>query len=97
RGVPFDANGEFRGTFALLLNPFALLGGPVSVATLSLHGASCAALKAGGDLQARARRFARVLWFPSAALLVAITASSFAVRPDFTRNFTGHPLLIVFP
>jgi cytochrome d ubiquinol oxidase subunit II len=97
RGVPFDANGEFRGTFALLLNPFALLGGLLSVATLSLHGASWAALKTGGDLQHRARRFARVLWFPSAALLVAITASSFAVRPDFTRNFTAHPLLMVFP
>src|SRR3712207_8198708 len=24
RGVPLDTNGEFRGTFALLLNPFAL-------------------------------------------------------------------------
>src|SRR5947209_75429 len=34
RGVPFDASGEFRGTFAVLLNPFSLLGGLLSVVTL---------------------------------------------------------------
>src|SRR5678815_5622381 len=36
RGVPFDANGEFRGTFALLLNPFSILGGALAVSTLAL-------------------------------------------------------------
>jgi len=70
RGVPFDAHGEFRGTFALLLNPFALLGGVLSVVTLALHGACWAALKMEGDLQLRARRGARALWFPSAALVL---------------------------
>ena len=40
RGVPLDADGEFRGTFALMLNPFAILGGLLAVATLALHGAS---------------------------------------------------------
>ena len=97
RGVPFDAHGEFRGTFALLLNPFALLGGLLAVATLALHGACWAALKMEGDLQLRARRFARALWFPSTALVVAMIGASFIVRPDFTRNFTGHPLLVLVP
>src|SRR3954469_2871857 len=55
RGVPLDATGEFRGTFALLLNPFALLGGVLSVVTLALHGVCWAALKTDGALQARAR------------------------------------------
>ena len=97
RGVPLDASGEFRGTFALLLNPFAILGGLLSVATLALHGACWAALKTDGALQARARRFARTLWIPAAGLLVAMVASSFIVRPDFTRNFTAAPILFVFP
>lgn len=97
RGVPLDAGGEFRGTFALLLNPFVLLGGLVSVATLAMHGAAWIALKAEGDLQARARRFAAVLWWPALGLPLAMVAASFAVRPDFTRNFLQAPVLLLIP
>lgn len=97
RGVPLDANGEFRGTFALLLNPFALLGGLLSVVTLALHGACWAALRTEGDLQLRARRFARALWLPAAAFLAAMIGASFVVRADFTRNFARYPVLLVVP
>ena len=97
RGVPLDASGVFRGTFTLLLNPFSMLGGLLSVATLALHGACWAALRTDGDLQLRARRFASALWIPSALLLMAMIGASFVVRPDFSRNFTGHPMLFVFP
>lgn len=97
RGVPLDATGEFRGTFTLLLNPFALLGGLLSLATLALHGAAWVALKTEGEVQARARTFARGLWSLSTALLAAMVAASFAVRPDFTRNFLMHPWLVIYP
>jgi cytochrome d ubiquinol oxidase subunit II len=97
RGVPLDAAGEFRGTFALMLNPFAIVGGLLSVATLALHGASWAAMKVDGDLQLRARGFARVLWYPAAALLLAMIVASFIARPDFTRNFLGYPFLLMWP
>ncbi len=97
RGVPLDATGEFRGTFTLLLNPFAILGGLLSVSTLALHGACWAALKTDGELQSRARRFARALWLPSAILLAAMIGASFVVRPEFTRNFTAWPALFLFP
>ena len=43
RGVPLDGTGEFRGTFALLLNPFAILGG-----LLSLCDARTARRRLGG-------------------------------------------------
>ncbi len=97
RGLPLDVNGEFQGTFLLMLNPFAVLGGLLSVAMLSLHGANWLALKTEGDLQARARRFARVLWWPAMALLVALVAASFVVRPDFTRNFGAYWFLGLIP
>jgi cytochrome bd ubiquinol oxidase subunit II len=97
RGVPFESQGEFRGTFAVLLNPFALLGGLLSVATLGLHGASWGALKSEGPLQARARMFAAVLWWVSVALLVVMIAASFLVRPDFTHNFLAYPWLLLCP
>ncbi len=97
RGVPLDANGEFRGTFVLMLNPFAVLGGVLSVAVLALHGASWIALKTEGELQERGRRFAGVLWWAAAAMLAAMVAASFVVRPDFTRNFVAHPWLVTIP
>jgi cytochrome d ubiquinol oxidase subunit II len=97
RGVPLDDAGEFRGTFALMLNPFALLGGVLSVCVLSMHGAAWIALKTDGDLQLRARRWASGLWFCAMLLLAGMVAASFAVRPDFTRNFLAHPWLGVVP
>jgi len=97
RGVPFEENGEFRGTFAVLLNPFALLGGVLSVATLAGHGAAWIAHKTEGPLQVRARVYASVLWWISLALLAAMVAASFLVRPEFTRNFVAHPWLFVVP
>jgi cytochrome d ubiquinol oxidase subunit II len=97
RGVPFDADGTFRGTFTLMLNPFALLGGLLSLSTLSLHGACWAALKTDGPLQARARVFAARLWAPSAVVMVGMIVASSFVRPDFARNFTTHPLLSIWP
>jgi cytochrome bd ubiquinol oxidase subunit II len=97
RGLPLDAGGEFRGTFALMLNPFALVGGVVSVAVLSLHGAAWIALKSEGELQARARRFARALWWPAVAMPALMVLASFIVRPDFTRNFAERPWLLLFP
>lgn len=97
RGVPLDATGEFRGTFALLLNPFALLGGCLSVAVLALHGAAWIALKTEREVQARARRAGPVLWSVALALLAATVAASFVVRPDFTANYVRAPWLLLFP
>jgi cytochrome d ubiquinol oxidase subunit II len=97
RGVPFGADGQFRGTFALLLNGFAILGGALSVVTLAMHGACWAALKTDGPLQLRARRFASTGWWASLALVAAMVVASVFVRPDFTRNFTTHVWLAIVP
>ncbi len=97
RGVPLDAQGNFVGSFALLLNPFALLCGVLSLVTLSMHGAAYLALKTNEPVQARARRLILPLWVASVAALALVVASSFVVRPDFTANFTAAPWLIVVP
>jgi cytochrome d ubiquinol oxidase subunit II len=97
RGVPFGADGQFQGTFALLLNGFSILGGALSVATLAMHGACWAALKTDGVLQLRARRLASTWWWASLALVACMVAASFFVRPDFTGNFTTQPLVMAVP
>lgn len=80
-----------------MLNPFAILGGLLSVAVLALHGAGWIALKTDGELQRRARRWAGGVWWLAAVLLVAMVAASFVVRPDVTRNFVEHPWLVIVP
>ncbi len=97
RGVPFDAQGEFQGSFGLMLNPFALLGGLLSVATLCLHGAAFLAMKTECALQARARRVAGGLWTVVLLLVFGFVAASFAVRPGFADNFGHLPFLILLP
>jgi cytochrome bd ubiquinol oxidase subunit II len=71
-GVPFHFDNALRLTYAGgllgLLNPFALLCGLVSVAMLTLQGASWLALKVEGDVAARSRKFG--LWAALALLLL---------------------------
>jgi cytochrome d ubiquinol oxidase subunit II len=97
RGVPLDADGRFQGSFALMLNPFAVLGGVLGVVTLAMHGAGWLAVKTTGDLQSRSRRWQRVLAWTTLSVIVAFVAASFAVRPDFVRNFTAMPVLLLVP
>ncbi|MEV7090354.1 cytochrome d ubiquinol oxidase subunit II [Streptomyces sp. NPDC093085] len=61
RGVQIDAQKEYVGSLADLLNPYALLGGVVTLALFTFHGTVFAALKTVGDIRARARRLAVVL------------------------------------
>ncbi|HEY5792679.1 MAG TPA: cytochrome d ubiquinol oxidase subunit II [Chthoniobacterales bacterium] len=59
RGVPLDAEFEFRGTFLSLLNPYSLLLGVTTVLLFAMHGAIYVAMKTEGELQATIRR-----WIP---------------------------------
>ncbi|WP_405458474.1 cytochrome d ubiquinol oxidase subunit II [Streptomyces sp. NBC_00101] len=68
RGVKIDAHMEYVGGFWDLLNPFALLGGAVTLALFTFHGAVFAALKTVGDIRVRARKLALRLG-PVAAVL----------------------------
>lgn len=96
RGVPLDATGNFQGSLALALNPYAILIGLLSVALLAMHGANFLAFKTDGDQQARARLWAGRLWGDGAALVVLSTVASFFVRP-VGANFARYPVLTVLP
>lgn len=97
RGVPLGPDSYFQGSFAFLLNPFALLAGVLSASCLCLHGAAYLAMKADGSLQDRARKAAIGLWGATLALAIAFIAASFLVRPDFTHNFAQWPFLLIVP
>ena len=72
QGVPFrlteDLRPVYEGSFAGLLNPFALLCGLLALAMVIQHGAAWLVLKTDGDVARRARRFGAVAGVGAVAL-----------------------------
>ncbi|BFV58145.1 cytochrome d ubiquinol oxidase subunit II [Kitasatospora sp. CMC57] len=67
-GVDIDEHKNYVGTFWDLLNPYAILGGLVTLSLFTFHGALFAALKTVGDIRARARATALQLGVLTAVL-----------------------------
>ncbi|MFM9368997.1 cytochrome d ubiquinol oxidase subunit II [Streptomyces sp. Da 82-17] len=68
RGVKIDRDLEYVGTFWDLLNPYAILGGLVTLSLFTFHGAVFTALKTVGDIRMRARKLALGLGLAAAVL-----------------------------
>jgi cytochrome d ubiquinol oxidase subunit II len=78
RGVPIErsaqGNLEYVGGFFNLLNPYALLGGIVTLTVFLTHGAIFLSLKTAGGIRERARGFAIKF-----GLIAAVAAVAFLV------------------
>lgn len=74
RGVKIDRHLEYAGTFWDLLNPFALLGGLVTLSLFTFHGAVFTALKTVGDIRERARKLALKVGLVTAVLALLFLA-----------------------
>ncbi|WP_093800093.1 cytochrome d ubiquinol oxidase subunit II [Streptomyces sp. Wb2n-11] len=70
-GMKIDAEMEYVGTLGDLLNPYALLGGLVTLSLFTFHGAVFAGLKTLGDIRERARRLALGLGAVTGVLALA--------------------------
>ncbi|MEU7078938.1 cytochrome d ubiquinol oxidase subunit II [Streptomyces sp. NPDC046409] len=68
RGVKIDADMEYVGNLWDLLNPYAILGGLVTLSLFTFHGAVFAGLKTVGDIRSRARGLAMKLGLATAVL-----------------------------
>ncbi|MGC9537019.1 cytochrome d ubiquinol oxidase subunit II [Streptomyces sp. UG1] len=68
RGVKLDQSHEYVGSVLDLLNPYALLGGLVTLTLFTFHGAVFTALKTVGEIRERARRLALWVGLATAAL-----------------------------
>ncbi|MFG2308927.1 cytochrome d ubiquinol oxidase subunit II [Streptomyces sp. NPDC048566] len=71
RGVKIDRNLEYVGNFWDLLNPYAILGGLVTLALFTFHGTVFVGLKTVGDIRERARKLALRLGLVTAGLALA--------------------------
>ena len=75
-GVAIDAKMNYVGSFFDLLNPYALLGGIVTLTLFILHGALFLELKVDDVLRARAAQIARWFWLPVTLLVVLFVVFS---------------------
>jgi cytochrome bd ubiquinol oxidase subunit II len=72
RGVPLNRHHDFTGNLLTLLNPYALLGGLVTLGLFTLHGAHFLALKTDGDVRVAANSLAKKI-----APVVVVVAAAF--------------------
>jgi len=70
RGVPIDADLEYAGGFFNLLNPYALLGGLMTLSLFLTHGAVFISLKTDGRVREHARSLAARIGAVSAVITV---------------------------
>jgi cytochrome d ubiquinol oxidase subunit II len=106
RGVPLGMDGFFflplwtnfrAGADIGILDWYTILVGVTAFATLTQHGALWVALKTESDLQERAKKIARTMWWVVMVLTGAITAASFSIQPHFYDRFSSFPLGLIFP
>lgn len=76
RGVAIDPTMTYVGSFFDLLNPYALLGGLVTLTLFILHGALFLELKTDGEIRERVTRAAKRMWLPVVLLAVGFVAFS---------------------
>ncbi|MFS8203229.1 cytochrome d ubiquinol oxidase subunit II (plasmid) [Streptomyces sp. CWNU-52B] len=84
RGVKIDQNFEYVGGLWDLLNPYAVLGGLVTLSLFTFHGAVFAALKTLGDIRERARKLALGLGLVTAVLALVFLLWTQAENGDGT-------------
>ena len=91
RGVPLEkaASGsiEYVGGFFNLLNPYALLGGVVTLTVFLTHGAHFLALKTAGEIRVRAHALALRLGLVAAVAAVAFLLWSNLMLPSINTKF----------
>ena len=90
RGVPIDQNMMYVGGFFNLLNPYALLGGVVSLLGFTLHGALFLGLKTDGEVCERAQNIASRVWAPSLVALVAYVIATYFFTDILTQLGINH-------
>lgn len=91
RGVPIDVEGEFAGSLATLLNPYAAAVGAFAVLTSAMHGSVYLALKTDGALRKRVTSW---MWTSFGLFLigyVAVTMMTLVSVPTALKNFERWP------
>ncbi|MDE2572543.1 MAG: cytochrome d ubiquinol oxidase subunit II [bacterium] len=88
RGLPLSPQGYFLGTFAYLLNPYAISVGLLAVAVLAQHGTMFLMMRISGSPAVRARALFGVLWWIVLGMYVIVTFAT-ALERGFFAHLPG--------
>ncbi|RJG18978.1 cytochrome d ubiquinol oxidase subunit II [Paenibacillus thiaminolyticus] len=83
KGLPIDQQMEMKAGLFDMVNLYTLVGGITVTVLCLVHGLMFTTLRTEGDLQARARRLARKLMIPLAALLVLFAIMTYFMTDVF--------------
>lgn len=106
RGVPLDSDGTFflplwtnfrPGPEPGVLDWYTVTCGVVALVAIATHGAHYLALKVAGELNARARRIARLGTYLLPPLTLLSLGATLVVRPTVVSNFRSHPAGLLIP
>jgi cytochrome d ubiquinol oxidase subunit II len=106
RGVPLDTSGYFFlplwtnfrvGKDVGILDWFTILVGLATFLTMAEHGALWVALKTEGELEARCRQLAGIVWWFVLAFTILIPIVSPLVQPHLLQQIAAHPWGYIFP
>ncbi|HEV3037936.1 MAG TPA: cytochrome d ubiquinol oxidase subunit II [Candidatus Angelobacter sp.] len=106
RGVPLRKDGYFFlplwtdwrvGPEPGILDWYTVIAGVVALVALTVHGANYVAVKTSGELNARARRVAKLLW-PVLLLVTMISLwATLSIHPELLENYKRYAVLFVIP
>ena len=80
-----------------ILDWYTILTGLLALVALVVHGTTWVALKTEAELNARARRAARIGWVALVSLTGLTTVATFSLSPEMLSSFAERPWGVVFP
>jgi cytochrome bd ubiquinol oxidase subunit II len=106
RGVPLGRDGYFFlplwtnwnvGPRPGVLDWYTVIAGVVALVALTVHGAHYVAMKTSGNLNARARRVASLLWPVLVLVTIISLVATLSIRPELLKNYYAYPVLFIVP
>ncbi len=95
RGIPLDSQGIFTGNFFMLLNPFSILVGILSLALFTMHGAIYLTMKTEGKQLERIRSYISPLWIAFVVLYFLTTVYAIFEAKFLFEGMLSAPLFWV--
>jgi cytochrome d ubiquinol oxidase subunit II len=93
---PLWTNGRV-GAHPGILDWYTVMCGVIAAVTLTAHGAFYVATKTDGDLNARCRKTAAVLWPVQLLLTVLSLIATVRIRPELLSNYSKYPVGWLIP
>ncbi len=95
RGIPLDSQGTFTGNFFMLLNPFSILVGVLSLALFTMHGAIYLTMKTEGKQLERIKGYISPLWIAFVVLYFLTTVYAIFEAKFLFEGMLSAPLFWV--